>query len=414
MKTKIHRIDCAGMTSSCGRLIFKKKSLMQRAIIVGMLLSGFGVFPAYGILGLWTWDGAGTDNLWTDTANWLPSTSSPATGAEVQFGGSNRLSPNNNNSSLEISEIDFLTGSSPFNLTGNAISLGGLAEIVNNSTSTQTVSMAVIQMAGSTISAVSGPLIVSKIDGAYSLKFSGSFPITLTGPVGGVIPPSNIIATGDVLVVDGGSVVTTGSQTYGPLTLGAAATFTAGGNIGFDQLVQANGNNLIVAATGDATFAGSVTDVAVLTVPSGTMSVSQGAKITAASAYITAALALSGEIEVSGGTLTFNGPVVINASGVINASNGNLVFNSSVVNNGVIVTRDCIPSITAIHVNETNVQVSFNTCSNLAYTVEYKTALAGATWTPLTSVTGTGSIMTVIDSGAAGLPQRFYRVVLVP
>ena len=51
--------------------------------------------------------------------------------------------------------------------------------------------------------------------------------------------------------------------------------------------------------------------------------------------------------------------------------------------------------------------------SNAMYAVDYETGLVAGSWTTLTNTTGTGRIMTVTDSGAALLTQRFYRVNLV-
>jgi hypothetical protein len=53
--------------------------------------------------------------------------------------------------------------------------------------------------------------------------------------------------------------------------------------------------------------------------------------------------------------------------------------------------------------------VSLATQSGRVYALEYKDSLAGATWTPLPLVAGTGHERTLTDSTAAG-PRRFYRV----
>ena len=69
--------------------------------------------------------------------------------------------------------------------------------------------------------------------------------------------------------------------------------------------------------------------------------------------------------------------------------------------------------IVGIQVVGNDVQVSFNT-SNRLYYVQSNTNLTGGTWTTFTNnVPGTGGIVSVLDTNAASLPGRFYRVGLV-
>jgi hypothetical protein len=53
--------------------------------------------------------------------------------------------------------------------------------------------------------------------------------------------------------------------------------------------------------------------------------------------------------------------------------------------------------------------ISFTTVSGFNYTVEYADSLTSPTWVAVSSVAGTGNIMTVNDPSATG-PERFYRV----
>jgi hypothetical protein len=109
----------------------------------------------------------------------------------------------------------------------------------------------------------------------------------------------------------------------------------------------------------------------------------------------------------SGTTLEFRGPVV--NFGTINAFYGTVRFHSSVINHGTIITSNCPPIITSIEAIGPDMQIDFTTCSNVPYVVDYNTDLVTGTWTPLTNLTATSSLTTVIDSGAAVLPKRFYR-----
>jgi hypothetical protein len=59
----------------------------------------------------------------------------------------------------------------------------------------------------------------------------------------------------------------------------------------------------------------------------------------------------------------------------------------------------------------TDVQIKFTTSAGRSYRVEYTGSSGTTPWTPLPGVVvGTGSLVTVTNSDAAALPQRFYRV----
>lgn len=70
--------------------------------------------------------------------------------------------------------------------------------------------------------------------------------------------------------------------------------------------------------------------------------------------------------------------------------------------------------ITAVQVIGNDVSISFATTNRLYY-VQRIDDLGNGTWTTFTNnVMGTGGIVSVLDTNAATLPQRFYRVGLVP
>ena len=70
------------------------------------------------------------------------------------------------------------------------------------------------------------------------------------------------------------------------------------------------------------------------------------------------------------------------------------------------------PRITALTFMNSNVMVGFTTVNGLTSTVEYTSNLVSASWNVLTNITGAGGTTNVMDSGAAVLPKRFYRVQL--
>jgi uncharacterized repeat protein (TIGR01451 family) len=72
------------------------------------------------------------------------------------------------------------------------------------------------------------------------------------------------------------------------------------------------------------------------------------------------------------------------------------------------------PEITLSQLVGDDVLVSFTTAANRNYRLEHTEDFAGAPWTiAVNNIPGTGSVVTAVDVGGAGLPSRFYRVVLV-
>jgi len=78
--------------------------------------------------------------------------------------------------------------------------------------------------------------------------------------------------------------------------------------------------------------------------------------------------------------------------------------------NGVL-TVSSVPRI--VDVSESNgvLTLSFTTETGRTYRIEYKDFLTDLTWTTKTTVTGTGSVMTITDD-ISSIDSRFYRVVL--
>src|SRR5262249_17464882 len=69
------------------------------------------------------------------------------------------------------------------------------------------------------------------------------------------------------------------------------------------------------------------------------------------------------------------------------------------------------PQISSIQRVGSDVVISFTTVAGETYTVQMKDSLQTNGWTNLSSsVTGTGAIISVTDSGGAAFSTRFYRV----
>jgi hypothetical protein len=75
------------------------------------------------------------------------------------------------------------------------------------------------------------------------------------------------------------------------------------------------------------------------------------------------------------------------------------------------ITAVPISQITSLVITGPDVKIGFTTTNGVSYTVEANSDLATGSWSVLTgNISGTGGIITFTDSGAALLPQRFYKV----
>ncbi len=125
------------------------------------------------------WNGGGADNNWSTGANW--GGTAPAAGALLEFGGTTRLSNNNDiAANTQFGGVQFDAGSGAFVLGGNAINLNG--DVVNNSGSTQTVNVNLALQKNVNINAVAGNIAVGgQISGGFSVSGTGNNTVTLSG-----------------------------------------------------------------------------------------------------------------------------------------------------------------------------------------------------------------------------------------
>ncbi len=63
-----------------------------------------------------------------------------------------------------------------------------------------------------------------------------------------------------------------------------------------------------------------------------------------------------------------------------------------------------------VTIRASQVEVCWNSKSNLTYQVQYRSDLTTNVWTSLVCVRSTNSMSCITDPIAAGQPQRFYRV----
>ncbi|HXI84968.1 MAG TPA: hypothetical protein VNL17_12850 [Verrucomicrobiae bacterium] len=113
---------------------------------------------------------------------------------------------------------------------------------------------------------------------------------------------------------------------------------------------------------------------------------------------------------VNGSTLESYGAVVNN--GLINVLSGNTNFHAAFINNGLVLSVDSIPQIVSIRTVGDDVEIRFTTSAGATYIPEYRTNMASGSWIPFPSIVALGGTTSMIDLGAALLPQKFYRIRL--
>jgi autotransporter-associated beta strand protein len=188
-----------------------------------------------------TWDGGGSDSNWSTSGNW---TGALVTNAPLIFAGTNGLTPNNDSTAgTAYSGMTFNSGAGAFVIGGNAIDLGG--DIVNNSSSTQTINLGLALQQNTNVNAAAGNInIGGAISGAFSLTANGSNVVTLSGSnsysggtnvsagtlvigAGGALPTnSNVSVTGGTLRL----AANTGGETVSSLSISAGAALDIGNN----------------------------------------------------------------------------------------------------------------------------------------------------------------------------------------
>lgn len=123
-------------------------------------------------------------------------------------------------------------------------------------------------------------------------------------------------------------------------------------------------------------------------------------------------LVLSLQIEGSGSAVTFD-----TVSG--NPATGMVYGSPSTATTGMLGTPD--PHVTQftfeplpqVTIRVSQVEVCWNSISNLTYQVQYRSDLTTNVWTSLVDcVRSTGSTSCIVDPVVVGQPQRFYRVAL--
>ncbi len=188
------------------------------------------------VVGLATWTGGGGDNVWSDADNW--GGTAPAASSALAFAGNMRVTNTDDIAAgTQFSGIIFNAGAGAFVLGGNDLDLDG--NIVNNSTTLQTVALPLTLVAGTTLDAASGNLAltggIAQSSGSYAVTKSGAGIVTLSGLgsfTGGVtvlagtltIANPAALASGSSLIVGSNPAFALGTLTAAPAIVNSEST----------------------------------------------------------------------------------------------------------------------------------------------------------------------------------------------
>ena len=212
-------------------------------------------------------------------------------------------------------------------------------------TGAQTYGDAVSLGAATTLTA-SALTFASTLNGAQALVANVSGATTFSGAVGGSTALASITTDGPGTVVfGGGSVATTGAQTYGEAATLTANTTLTGTGVSLASTVDGAQSLTVAAGAGSASFGAAVggsTALSALTVSGGTAVLR--ATTTTGAQSITAAggLTLNGNLNTSNSDITLTAPVTLAGAVIIatgsGAGNITLVGSTSTINGAQALT----------------------------------------------------------------------------
>lgn len=256
-----------------------------------------------------TWDGGGATDLWSYNnggggggkyTNWGPNGKLPQAGDVFEFGGTVRLANTNDITGLSTSSITFMSGAGAFILGGNAITLTG-GSVTNNSTSLQTINMALGLNATVTFATTTGSVAVGgQVSGTGGITKTGAQTLTLTNA--NLYSGTTTISAGTLLANN-----TTGSAT-------GTGAVSVTGTLGGTGTIAPTGSNGITVNSGGVIAPGDGATPATLTY-----------NLTSTTGKLT---------MNSGSIFQFHlGSVGVgDMLAIVGATSGDVVFNNNVVN----------------------------------------------------------------------------------
>ncbi|MEA1909859.1 MAG: autotransporter-associated beta strand repeat-containing protein, partial [Patescibacteria group bacterium] len=219
--------------------------MKNRIIIVALILSA-GIAQAANV-----WDGGGADNNWNTAANW-DDNAVPTFPVGLNFGGTTRLAPNNDLSSLTVNGLTFDSGAGAFVLGGNAITLGG--DIVNNDADNQTIDLDMVLGSTRTVNTASGNVTLNgALSGTGGLTMTGAKTLniygnnTFSGPV--------TLSSGTVKTYSG-TAFGSGDVTWSGGKWNAGSGVTIANNMNFANNMIGNSLSKVTDFTGQFTGSG--------------------------------------------------------------------------------------------------------------------------------------------------------------
>ncbi len=207
--------------------VFRKKLSGPLALAV----AGVGAFTSVANAGIDTWSGGSTvpTNNWTDPGNWVAGVA-PLAGDTLIFDGTNQPATNNDFAAgTAFNGLNFAITAGSFNLTGNAITLGG--SLIDNSTASQSVNLGSLVMSGTTSFTAVQTAGALTIGGPIS---GNGFGVNINGS-GNVILTANNSYTG-ATTISGGGALTVNFGPNSPASILNASTTLVMGNGAFNMI----------------------------------------------------------------------------------------------------------------------------------------------------------------------------------
>jgi autotransporter-associated beta strand protein len=274
-----------------------------------------------------TWDGGGANSNWTTGNNWNPDgTATSGTTATVAFGGSTRLTPNNDYGSwTDWQQVQFNSGASSFAISGNPINLWW--KIENNSANLQTWNCDIAALGtGLELNPLSGDLTI----GAANIYNNGINVIAYSGNQGAgngkvLTISGNLQQGGKLQIRQDARVKITGKSTY-----------TGNTEIDRGEFWLGSGGAVSSSSAFYVGNGGQVSDTAKLWLQTDGLALSNPLNVNNGNANtrVIGGLNSSGTVTYSG-TLALSGPVNLEA----NQAGGTVAFTGVISGSGFGITK---------------------------------------------------------------------------
>ncbi len=292
-----------------------------------------------------TWNGGGTDFLWSDTSNW---SGAVANGDNLTFAGTTKVNtPGPDNTTItSVGNISFSSGAGAFTINGNAFTTTSGATITNSSTNLQTIQNGITLGGNSTWTATSGALDFGGTvnNGGFLLTLKGAHNLTLSSAVSGsggltVNTSAGVTALNAANTYTGNTTITAGTLQVG----GSGDLGDSGGSGAYAGTIADNGT-LEYSSSVNQTLSGVISGAGALTkdTNSSTLTLSNNNTYTGNITISAGTLQVSGtgSLGTGSGPYTYAGTITDNTSGTLEYSSSATQTLSGAINGGGAVTKD--------------------------------------------------------------------------